>query len=211
MVHDYAELPEGSENRQKFYATVNEMEWAQEFRDRIKGPMVLLSPTGSGPFKAWPHAQRFMEIMADEGVYTVMVGDLKHLPDLDLVERHGEEYGVVAGMEFPLRLSLALSLLADAVVATESVFANAVAMEDMPKVVMLSHSSHENLTRDWSNTAALQAPVPCYPCHRIHNSGMAMCSKDLNTRASACMASYSAEYVSDLERKALGIAEKAAA
>ena len=211
MVHDYAELPEGSENRQKFYATVNEMKWAQEFRDRLKGPMVLLSPTGSGPFKAWPHAQRFMEIMADEGVYTVMVGDLKHLPDLDLVERHGEEYGIVAGMELPLRLSLALSLLADAVVATESVFANAVAMEDMPKVVMLSHSSHQNLTRDWSNTAALQAPVPCYPCHRIHNSGMAMCSKDLNTRASACMASYSAEYVADLVRKALGIAEKAAA
>lgn len=211
MVHDYAELPEGSENRQKFYATVNEVKWAKEFRDRLEGPMVLLSPTGSGPFKAWPHAQRFMEIMADDGVYTVMVGDLKHLPDLDLVERHGEEYGIVAGMELPLRNSLALALLADAVVATESVFANAVAMESMPKVVMLSHSSHENLTRDWSNTAALQAPVTCYPCHRIHNSGAVMCSKDLNTGASACMASYSAEYVADLVRKALGISEKAAA
>jgi hypothetical protein len=111
----------------------------------------------------------------------------------------------------PLRNSLALALLADAVVATESVFANAVAMDPMPKVVMLSHSSHENLTRDWSNTAALQAPVTCYPCHRIHNSGAVMCSKDLSTGASACMASYSAEYVADLVRKALGIAEKAAA
>ncbi|MGK3946832.1 hypothetical protein ABK046_51765, partial [Streptomyces caeruleatus] len=27
MVHDYAELPEGSENRQKFYPTVNEVNW----------------------------------------------------------------------------------------------------------------------------------------------------------------------------------------
>lgn len=211
MVHDYAELPEGSASRQKFYASADEMKWAQETRARLNGPMVLLSPTGSGPFKAWPHAQKFMEMMADQGVYTVMVGDLKNLPDLDLVERHGEEYGLVAGMEFPLRLSLALALLADSVVATESVFANAVAMEDMPKVVMLSHSSHENLTRDWINTAALESPVACHPCHRIHNAGAVMCAKDTNTGASACMASYSAEYVADLVCKALGIGEKAAA
>ena len=114
-------------------------------------------------------------------------------------------------MEFPLRLSLALALLADAVVDTESVFANAVAMEDMPKVVMLSHSSHENLTRDWINTAALESPVACHPCHRIHNAGAVMCAKDTNTGAAACMASYSAEYVADLVCKALGIGEKAAA
>ncbi len=149
--------------------------------------------------------------MADRGVYTLMVGDLKHLPDLDLVERHGEEYGVVAGMEFPLRMSMALALTADAVVCTESVFANVVAMEDMPKVVLLSHSSHENLTRDWSNTAALQAPVTCFPCHRIHNAAAALCAKDTTTNASACMASYHAEYVAGLIFKALGMDQKAAA
>ena len=211
MVSDYAELPAGAACRQKFYASADEMKWAEETRARLKGPMVLLSPTGSGPFKAWPHAQRLMELLADQGVYTVMVGDLKHLPDLDLVERHGEEYGLVAGMEFPLRLSLALALTADAVVATESVFANAVAMEAMPKVVLLSHSSHENLTRDWINTAALEAQVACHPCHRIHNAGAVLCAKDTTTGAAACMASYSAEYVADLVLRALGIEQKAAA
>ncbi|MBK8772499.1 MAG: hypothetical protein IPM06_19035 [Rhizobiales bacterium] len=40
----------------------------------------------------------------------------------------------------------------------------------MPKVVMFSHSSNENLTRDWINTAALEAPVARHPCHRIHNA-----------------------------------------
>ena len=211
MVHAYAELPRGTEARQKFYPSEAEQQWAAETRNRLNGPLVLLSPTGSGPFKAWPHAQRFMELMADAGVYTVMVGDLKHLPDLDLVERNGEEYGIVAGMEFPLRLAMALALEADAVVATESVFANAVAFEPMPKVVMLSHSSHENLTRDWFNVAALEAPVACHPCHRIHNHGAVMCGKDKTTGAAACMASYSAEQVAGLVLQSLGIEQREAA
>jgi hypothetical protein len=88
-------------------------------------------------------------------------------------------------------------------VATESVFANAVAFEPMPKVVMLSHSSNENLTRDWINTAALEAPVACHPCHRIHNASMTMCGKDTVTGAAACMAYYSADLVADLVLKAL--------
>ena len=80
---------------------------------------------------------------------------------------------------------MTLCLEADAFVGSESVFANVVAMEAMPKVVMLSHSSNENLTRDWINTAALEAPVACHPCHRIHNAGAVMCS------AMACSASSS--------------------
>ena len=211
MVHAYAELPRGTPSRQKFYPSEAEAQWAKETRDRLNGPLVLLSPTGSGPFKAWPHAQKFMELMADAGVYTIMVGDLKHLPDLDLVERNGEEYGLVAGMEFPLRLAMTLALEADAVVATESVFANAVAFEPMPKVVMLSHSSHENLTRDWTNCAALEAPVACHPCHRIHNHGAALCGKDKVTGAAACMASYSADQVAELVLQSLGIEQRKAA
>lgn len=211
MVHAYAELPRHTPSRQKFYPSTAEAQWAKETRDRLNGPLVLLSPTGSGPFKAWPHAQRFMELMADAGVYTIMVGDLMHLPDLDLVERNGEEYGLVAGMEFPLRLAMALALEADAVVATESVFANAVAYEPMPKVVMLSHSSHENLTRDWTNCAALEASVACAPCHRIHNHAAVLCGKDKTTGAAACMASYSADYVAGLVLQSLGIEQRAAA
>ena len=114
-------------------------------------------------------------------------------------------------MEFPLRMSMALALTADAVVCTESVFANVVAMEAMPKVVMLSHSSHENLTRDWSNTAALESNVACSPCHRIHNAAAVMCGRDTVTGAAACMASYSADYVAGLVFKALGLDHKAAA
>lgn len=211
MVHAYAELPDGTPSRQKFYPTAAERQWAAETRARLPGKLVMISPTGSGPFKAWPHTQALMGLLADAGVYSIMVGDLTHLPDLDLVERHGIEYGHVVGQEFPLRLAMTLCLEADAFVGSESVFANVVAMEAMPKVVMLSHSSNENLTRDWINTAALEAPVACHPCHRIHNAGAVMCSKDTVTGAAACMASYSAEDVAALVLQSLGIEERAAA
>ena len=210
IVHDFAEIQRGTW-RQRFYPTAKEAAWAAEMRAKLPGPLVVISPTGSGPFKAWPHAQAFMERMADANVYTVMLGDLKSLPDLDLVERHGIEFGHVVGQEWTLRLALAYALVADAVVATESVFANAVAFEPMPKVVLLSHSSNENLTRDWTNTAALEAPVACHPCHRIHNVHMALCAKDTSTGGSACMAQYSADMVAGLVLQALNIKVEAAA
>jgi len=81
----------------------------------------------------------------------------------------------------------------------------------MPKVVMLSHSSAENLTRDWINTAALEAPVACHPCHRIHDSAAPMCGRDTHTGASACMAHYDAGTVAGLVLRALGLDLKKAA
>jgi hypothetical protein len=60
----------------------------------------------------------------------------------------------------------ALAQVADVVVGQETGLLNAVAMEPMRKVVLLSHSTHENLTKHWVNTEALTGDVPCYPCHR---------------------------------------------
>ena len=210
MVNAYAGMDDAPP-RQKFYPTAAELGWAREMREKIPGRLVVVSPTGSGPFKAWPHTQEFMRQMALSDVYTVVLGDLKQLPDLDLVEVRGTEYGHVVGQEGPLRLALTYALMADAVVATESVFANAVAYEAMPKVVMLSHSSNENLTRDWLHTVALESPVGCHPCHRIHNAGGALCAKDTTTGGSACMASYSPKMVAELVLSAIGVEQRKAA
>ena len=211
QVHAWAELPDGTPSRQKFYPSADESAWAKKMRAELPGPVVVISPSGSGPFKRWPHVAAFMERMAESGVYTVVLGELKGLEDLDIVSRDGIDYGHVVGREWPLRAALAYALQADAVVATESVFANAVAYEPMPKVVMLSHSSNENLTRDWINTAALEAPVACHPCHRIHDAGAQMCGKDTVTGASACMAYYDADTVAGLVLQSLGLDLKKAA
>lgn len=86
-----------------------------------------------------------------------------------------------------IRETLTLAQLADCVVGPETGVLNAVAFEpDVAKVVFLSHSSHENLTKHWPNTAAL-APVGqhCYPCHQLH-FGPRHCDQDERTGAAMC-------------------------
>jgi len=192
-VHEWAGL-DGAEPRQKFYPSAEELRLARELRAKLAGPLVVLNPTGSGIVKTWPHSQRLMELLAARGVHTVLLGDLRG------VDAEGvEPFGHVVGMEWPLRMALTYATLADAVVATESVIANAVAFEPMLKVVTLSHSSNENLTRDWLNTAAIEPQaITCHPCHRVHGADFAFCARDQRTGAAACQAAVSAEMVADL-------------
>lgn len=193
MIHDYADLPH--DFRQRYHATADELAWARKTRAELlpAGPLVVLNPCGSGPAKTWPHAQRFMERMAAAGINCVLLGDLRGIEVEDI-----EPHCAVVGREWPVRAALAFALVADVVVATESLIANAVAFEDMLKVVLLSHSSNENLTKHWRNTAALEPQgVGCHPCHRVHGHTLAFCSKDRNTGASACMASVTADTVAD--------------
>ncbi|HAF43431.1 MAG TPA: hypothetical protein DCK83_00415 [Gallionellaceae bacterium] len=186
MVHDYADLP--YDFRQKYFPTAEELRWAHEVRAKLPaGPLLVLNPCGSGPAKTWPHAQEFMRLMADAGVVTVLLGDTR---DLELEEI--EPYAVIVGTEWPVRAALAFAQLADVVVATESMISNAVAQEQMLKVMLLSHSSNENLTKHWVNTAAIEPRgVLCHPCHRIH-ANLSFCAKDSASGCSACMASATA-------------------
>jgi hypothetical protein len=48
---------------------------------------------------------------------------------------------------------------------------NVAACYDVPKITFLSHSSHENLCKNWTNDYCLapnQAIAACYPCHQLH-------------------------------------------
>jgi ADP-heptose:LPS heptosyltransferase/predicted SAM-dependent methyltransferase len=87
--------------------------------------------------------------------------------------------------ELSIRDTLALARRCDVVVGPETGVLNAVAFENNRKVVLLSHSSIENLPKHWTNTAALSAPVPCYPCHRMHYT-REFCPEDKETGASVC-------------------------
>lgn len=192
MIHDYADLPHVF--RQKFHPSAEEAKWARETREKLlpPGPLVILNACGSGPAKTWPHAQAFLERMAAAGIVTVVLGDVR---GIELAEVN--ECTAIVGNGWPVRAALAFAQIADAVVATESMIANAVAMEPMLKVILLSHSSNENLTKHWISTAALEATaVACHPCHRIHAT-LDFCAKDTATGCSACMASYGPDTVAE--------------
>jgi hypothetical protein len=59
---------------------------------------------------------------------------------------------------------------ADLVIGPETGVLNAVGMEEVPKICLLSHSTKENLTKHWANTVSIEPPpsVSCYPCHLMH-------------------------------------------
>jgi ADP-heptose:LPS heptosyltransferase len=179
------------EPRQKFYPSPDELARAATQRARLPGPVVVINPVGSTVSKFWPHVQRAIDLLEAAGCCPVILGDLR-----------GATYtttrGLVVGKTWPLRDALAFALCADVVVGVESALVNAVAFEPSLKVVMLSHSSHTNLTASWANTVALEpTAVSCYPCHRIHRT-MEHCRADPETGAAACQAVVSAEQVAEL-------------
>ena len=70
-----------------------------------------------------------------------------------------------------IRQSMLMTKYADLVVGPETGVLNAASCYPTPKVVMLSHSSPENLTKYWQNCVNLSAPVNCQPCHRLIYDG----------------------------------------
>lgn len=85
-----------------------------------------------------------------------------------------------------IRMTLAQATRVDCVVGPETGILNAVAFEPVEKVLFLSHSSKNNLSRDWTNCATLEpVGVDCFPCHRLH-FGKQFCREDADTGAAAC-------------------------
>jgi predicted SAM-dependent methyltransferase len=186
QVHDFAELPH--EWHQRFYPTPEEEGWAMAFRLACPGRMVVINPTGSTIPKHWPHVQGMIDLLDAQGIYSVVLGDLR-----DMKLKPPPKARVI-GKDWPLRTALAVCQQADVVIGTESVMVNSVAFEPLLKVVLLSHSSHENLTKHWRNTICTEPTLPCFPCHRIHRNEF-FCVWDKKTKAAACQAVVSPEQI----------------
>ena len=104
-----------------------------------------------------------------------------------------------------IRESMAFIEHADLLVGPETGMLNAASMLPVPKVVMLSHSSHFNLTRDWVNTTALESRgCPESPCHRMHYT-REFCPEDEETGASLCAAALKPETVFEAIVSGLGL------
>jgi hypothetical protein len=94
-----------------------------------------------------------------------------------------------------MRQTLAFVQQADLVIGPETGVLNAVSMENMAKILFLSHSTVKNLCRDWVNTIAF-APetVSCYPCHQLHTHGFRFCARHDNGCA-VCAVAITADHV----------------
>ena len=178
---------------QKFYPTEDEKAWAKAKRAEFDGAVVVLNPQGSTWPKWWPYTERFAAQLAKRGIHCVVVGDYRgeppNLPD---------KFGHFIGRTWDIRKVMTFAAIADIVVGEESALVNAVAFESVLKIVLLSHSTPLNLTRDWTNTLAVEPQgLPCYPCHRIHGSKQ-FCTFEKNTQSAGCQAMATPDQILEL-------------
>ena len=175
---------------QKFWPTDEEVAWAKSERAKMPGVAVMWALAGSSVHKVWHWIDvTFARLMLATDATVITVGDDK----TKMLEAGWEKEGRVYKRSgaFTIRQSLALAQQCDIVVGPETGVLNSVAYEkNIGKIVMLSHSSVENLTRDWVNTTSLWSKnTPCYPCHKMiyewkycvrEEEGVAACQKDIH-------------------------------
>lgn len=188
---ELAGLPYKSE--QKFYPHSEERAQAAKLLDKDY-INILWCLTGSSVHKAYPWTDSVIARLMLEmnNARVIFVGDMS----CQLLERGWEKEPRVVRKsgELSIRETLTLATMCDVVVGAETGVLNAVAFErDVAKVIFLSHSTEENLTKHWERTVALRAkpdasvkPCGLKACHQMHYT-REHCAIDEETHASMCM------------------------
>ena len=160
-----------------------------------------LYQTGKHVIIAFWHARQLMMPLTYRGAQAHILIS-QHL-DGEIIARIVERFGFKAirgsstrgGVE-ALREMIRLGRSGvDLVVTPDTGTAWAVAFEQMPKIVMVSHASQENITKHWINTTTLHADrhrVPCWPCHRLHDD-ISTCIPNKQNNGAACISDISVE------------------
>lgn len=196
QTHDIAGVPH--EFSARFYATDHEKAWAKTTKNLMaKGaPVILWAVTGSSIHKTYPWVDIVTRWLLEQTpAHIVFTGDRNHAKELQdgilaTLKEDGVRLDRVHAMcgKWTIRQTLSFAQTADCVVGPETGVLNAVGLETVPKVIYLSHSSHENLTKHWINTVVVtpdREKAPCYPCHRMHYD-WTFCHKDEQTSAALC-------------------------
>lgn len=167
--HDLADIP-FTKPQIKFTPTLAERNWAALQKKEIGGkPLIMYVLNGSAVHKVWPHMDPLFARLFTTypGCKIVTVGDKS---GKSLTAPWQKEPRVVRTEgDWSIRQTLTFAEICDLVIGPETGVMSSVAMLPMPKIVFLSHSSHDNLTKGWENTYALfSLKTPCYPCNMMH-------------------------------------------
>lgn len=189
FMHKVADVPY-EKPLSRFVATPEEKKWALKEKAKHKGkPTIMWVLAGSSVHKVYEGIDVVMArlLLAFRDVKIVTVGDDRCKKIIESVWVN-EPKVIRRSGDWTIRQTMAFAQICDLVIGPETGVMSAVAMEDMPKIVLLSHSSVENLTRDWINTYSIfSTKTPCAPCHKlIYNWDQ--CVKDEPTGTAQCMA-----------------------
>ena len=169
--HELAEVPY-TKPHTRFYETAAELSWARRFKQDMGGkPTILWCLTGSSVHKTWPHIDQIFArvLLTYPDAHIVTIGDDNSNILVDQWEKEKRIHRMMK--KWSIRETLAFANQADLVIGPETGVMSAVGMQPMPKIVFMSHSAPENLTRDWVNTFSLfSTKTACHPCHKLHYS-----------------------------------------
>jgi len=206
-VHDIAGVP--YEFGPLFYSSDEERAYAMRTKQQTAGHFILWVLSGTRVDKVYPYApMAIARIIREVKAPVVLMGgpSEKEQSMVTAIVDHvtlvnGTRDGLHLAYEkgtnlcWPIRTSLAFAQVADLVVTPDTGTAWAVAFEPMPKIVMVSHASAENITKHWVNTTTLHADdtrVPCWPCHRLHDDP-STCKENKEQNGAACISDISVE------------------
>lgn len=198
----------------KFYPDIAELNEAKRQRAKIEAPVIAWAINGSAHHKTYPWVQIVAAwLLEHTPVHIFLLGDDGPGKDLqtgilETMKKDGIEITdrihPMAG-KWKIREALSFAQVVDCVVGPETGILNSVCMEKNSKIIYLSHSSHENLTKHWKNTTVL-LPDPekckCFSCHRLHYN-WDYCFQDEATKTSVCASAISPKRVFEAIMKAL--------
>ena len=183
--HDLAGVP--PPYRPKFYSTQEERSWAKDKARSYGRRNILWSLSGSSGHKVWPHLDAVINLVLATypDTHVVLVGDefcrllqtgwdgYADKNEKFIEKQMNPRVHCMAG-KWTIRQSMSFAEVADLIIGTETGLLNAAGHMDVPKIVTLSHSSEEMLTKHWKNVIALNQPqgVGCgkHPCRQLHGA-----------------------------------------
>jgi ADP-heptose:LPS heptosyltransferase len=186
FTHEIAELPYKPNPR--FYSTKKEREWARKWLKKKKADPIIMWCVGSSLHKAYPYMDQIIAriLVTYKDAKILLVGD-----ELDRLLDTGwenEPRVIKKAGKWSIRETLTMTEMMDLIIGTETGVMNAVSHTPVPKVLNLSHSTENNLSRDWLNCITLTPQgCDCYPCHQL-NSSFRDCPRHEETGTAMCQA-----------------------
>lgn len=182
-----AGYPEITGKNGELFFTNLEESLAKSYRRKLRGKFVVMwSLAGSSFHKNYPYTQIVCDwLLKDyDDIVFVLVGDT-----ISVMLEWEHPRVKCRSDKWSIRQAMLMTKYVDLVVGAETGILNAAGCYDTHKIVLLSHSTEENLSKYWKNCTSLHAPedvVPCYPCHQLHYS-LESCPLHEKLRTPLCM------------------------
>jgi ADP-heptose:LPS heptosyltransferase len=222
-VFDICECPYDGIGERVFFPTDEEHAKAEETKKVTGERFIAWVISGTRLDKIYPYASPTIAQLVRDVAPVVMLGagprDFEYAKLImeDVIKINGSPKDLHLGLSpadtdppsWPPRRLLTFAQHAVLVISPDTGPAWSVAFEEMPKIMLLSHASAENITKYWTNTTTLHAEqieVPCWPCHRLHDTP-ATCVPNKEKNGAACISAIKVQTIIEAAETSLSVKE----